>query len=65
MSDLEVIKFYDKRGNNFENNKNLLNDFNIHRLSFIDLDSDRVYIGLLAVCSYIFEWIKQTLVKKA
>ena len=64
MSDLDVIKFYNKRGNDSENNnKNLLNDFNIHRLPFMDLDTNSVYIGLMAVCSNIFEWIKQILVK--
>ena len=64
MSNLEVIKFYNKRGNDSENNnKNLLNDFNIHRLPFMDLDTNTVYIGLMAVCSNIFEWIKQILVK--
>lgn len=64
MSNLEVIKFYNKRGNDSENNnKNLLNDFNIHRLPFMDLDTNTVYMGLMAVCSNIFEWIKLILVK--
>lgn len=64
MSNLEVIKFYNKRGNDSENNnKNLLNDFNIHRLPFMDLDTNTVYIGLMAICSNIFEWIKFILVK--
>lgn len=64
MSDLDVIKFYNQRGNDSENNnKNLLNDFNIHRLPFMDMDTNTVYMGLMAVCSNIFEWIKQVLVK--
>lgn len=64
MSNLDVITFYNKRGNDSENNnKNLLNDFNIHRLPFMDLDTNTVYIGLMAVCSSIFEWIKLILVK--
>lgn len=64
MSNLEVIEFYNKRGNDSENNnKNLLNDFNIHRLPFMDLDTNTVYMGIMAVCSNIFEWIKQILVK--
>lgn len=64
MSNLNVIEFYNKRGNDSENNnKNLLNDFNIHRLPFMDLDTNAVYIGLMAVCSNIFEWIKRILVK--
>lgn len=64
MGDLDVMKFYNKRGNDSENNnKNLLNDFNIHRLPFMDLDTNTVYIGLMAVCSNIFEWIKYILVK--
>jgi hypothetical protein len=62
-SNLEVIIFYNKRGDDSENNnKNLLNDFNIHRLPFMDLDTNTVYIGLMAVCSTIFEWIKMVLV---
>lgn len=65
MSNLEVIKFYNQRGNTSENNnKNLLNDFDIHRLPFMDLDTNTVYIGLMAVCSNIFKWIKMVLVKK-
>jgi hypothetical protein len=64
MSDLDVIKFYNKRGNDSENNnKNLLNDFNIHNLPFMDLDSNTVYIGLMSVCSNIFEWIKLILIQ--
>lgn len=64
MSNLDVIKFYNKRGNDSENNnKNLLNDFNIHRLPFMDMNTNTVYIGLMAVCSNIFEWIKYVLVK--
>src|SRR5699024_6956267 len=64
ISKLNVIKFHNKRGNDSENNnKNLLNDFNIHRLPFMDLDTNTVYIGLMAVCSNIFEWIKYILVK--
>ena len=64
MSNLDVISFYNKRGNDSENNnKNLLNDFNIHRLPFMDLDTNTVYIGLMAICRNIFEWIKQVLVK--
>ncbi len=62
MSNLDIIQFYNKRGDASENNnKNLLNDFNIHRLPFMDLDTNTVYIGLMAVCSNIFEWIKQVL----
>ena len=64
MSNLHVIKFYNKRGNDSENNnKNLINDFNIHRLPFMDMNTNTVYIGLMAVCSNIFEWIKYVLVK--
>lgn len=64
MSNLEVIEFYNERGNASENNnKNLLNDFNINHLPFMDLDTNTVYMGLMAVCSTIFEWIKLILVK--
>lgn len=64
MSDLDVILFYNQRGNDSEsNNKNLLNDFNINNLPFMDLDTNTVYMGLMAVCSNLFEWIKHILVK--
>ncbi len=64
IKNLDLIKFYNKRGNDSENNnKNLLNDFNIHRLPFMDLDTNTVYIGIMVVCSNIFEWIKHILVK--
>jgi hypothetical protein len=60
-SDLDIIKFYNKRGNDSENNnKNLLNDFNIHHLPFMDLDTNTVY---MSVCSNLFEWIKLILIK--
>lgn len=63
MSNLDVILFYNQRGGVSEgNNKNLLNDFNIDRLPFMDLDTNTVYIGLMAACSNIFEWIKVVLV---
>lgn len=63
-SNLEIIKFYNKRGNDSENNnKNLLNDFNIHHLPFMDLDTNTVYMGLMSVCSNLFEWIKLILIK--
>lgn len=64
ISDLGMIEFYNKRGNDSDNNnKNLLNDFNIHRLPFMDLDTNTLYSGLMAVYSNIFEWIKFILVK--
>jgi hypothetical protein len=64
MSDLDVIEFYNKRGNDSENNnKNLLNDFNIHHLPFMDLDTNTVYMGFMSVCSNLFERIKLILTK--
>lgn len=60
----EVIEFYNQRGNDSENNnKNLLNDFNINHLPFMDMDTNSVYIGFMLLCSNIFEWTKTILVK--
>jgi Transposase DDE domain group 1 len=60
----EVIEFYNQRGNDSENNnKNLLNDFNLNHLPFMDMDTNSVYIGLMLICSNLFEWIKTILVK--
>jgi hypothetical protein len=63
-SNLEVILFYNLRGDVSENNnKNLLNDFNMSRLPFMDLDTNTVYMLMMATCSNLFEWIKNVLVE--
>lgn len=63
-SDLEVIQFYNQRGHVSENyNKNLLNDFNIKNLPHMDLDTNTVYMGFMAVSGLLFEWIKKVAVQ--
>jgi hypothetical protein len=63
-SDYEVIHFYNQRGHVSENyNKNLLNDFNIKHLPHMDLDTNTVYMGFMAVSGLLFEWIKKVAVK--
>lgn len=63
-SDEEVIYFYNQRGHVSENyNKNLLNDFNIKHLPHMDLDTNTVYMGFMAVSGLLFEWIKKVAVK--
>lgn len=63
-SEQEVIQFYNQRGNVSENyNKNLLNDFNIKHLPHMDLDTNTVYIGFMAVSGILFEWIKKVAIQ--
>jgi hypothetical protein len=64
MNDLGVIQFYNQRGHVSENyNKNLLNDFNIKHLPFMDLDTNTVFMGFMAACGILFEWLKSIMVK--
>ena len=59
----EVILFYNQRGNDSENNnKNLLNDFNLNRLPFMDMDTNTAYMGLMALCNVLFGYAKKILV---
>lgn len=62
-SEKEVIEFYNKRGDAENSNRYMLNDFNLHHLPFMDMDTNTVYMYLMAMCSTIFEWIKTILVK--
>ena len=63
MSELEVIKFYNQRGDVSENyNKNLLNDFNLNHLPFMDMNTNTVYMGFVTISGILFEWIKKILV---
>jgi len=63
-SEQEVIQFYNQRGHVSENhNKNLLNDFNIKHLPHMDLDTNTVYMGFMAVSGLLFEWIKKITVQ--
>lgn len=63
LSDLEIITFYNQRGDAENSNKFLIRDFNLKHLPFMDLDSNTVYMYLMAMCSILFEWVKLILVK--
>lgn len=60
----EVIYFYNQRGHVSENyNKNLLNDFNMKHLPHMDLDTNTVYMGFMALSGLLFEWIKKVAIE--
>jgi hypothetical protein len=62
-SEKEVIEFYNQRGDAENSNRYMLGDFNLHHLPFPDMDTNTVYMYLMAMCSTLFEWIKTVLVK--
>jgi len=59
----EVIAFYNQRGDAENSNRYMLNDFNLHHLPFPDIDTNTVYMYLMAMCAILFEWVKTVLVK--
>jgi hypothetical protein len=59
----EVIEFYNNRGDAENSNRYLLSDFNLHHLPFPDMDTNTVFMYLMAMSSILFEWIKVVLVK--
>jgi len=61
MSEREIIEFYNGRGDSEKSNSYLLNDFNLHHLPFPDMDTNTVYMYLMAMCATLFEWIKTIL----
>jgi hypothetical protein len=62
MSEQGVIEFYNQRGDSEKSNCYLLNDFNLNHLPFPDLDTNTVYMYLMAMCNTLFEWVKTILV---
>ena len=62
-SNKEIIEFYNGRGDAENSNRYLLNDFNLHHLPFPDMDMNTVFMCLMAMCSVLFEWTKDILVK--
>lgn len=58
-----VIGFYNQRGDAENSNRFMLNDFNLHHLPFPDMDTNTVYMYLMAMCAILFEWMKIVLVK--
>jgi len=63
LSNQEIIEFYNERGDSENSNRYLLNDFNLHHLPFPDMDTNTVYMYLMALCSILFDWTKLILVK--
>ena len=62
MSEKEVIEFYNQRGDAENSNRYMLNDFNLHHLPFMDMDTNTVYMYFMAMCATLFEWMKNVLV---
>ena len=63
ITEKEVIEFYNQRGDAENSNRYLLNDFNLHHLPFMDMDTNTVYMYFMAMCATLFEWMKNVLVK--
>lgn len=63
MTEEEVIGFYNQRGDAENSNRYMLNDFNLHNLPFMDMDTNTVYMYFMAMCATLFEWVKCVLVK--
>lgn len=59
----EVIEFYNDRGDAENSNRYFLNDFNAHHMPFLEMDTNTVYLYLMAMSSILFEWIKLILIK--
>lgn len=59
----QVIEFYNGRGDAENSNRYMLGDFNLRHLPFPDMDTNTVYMYLMAMCSTLFEWVKTVLVK--
>jgi len=62
MCEKGVIEFYNQRGDSEKSNCYLLNDFNLNHLPFMDMDTNTVYMYLMAMCATLFEWVKRVLV---
>jgi len=63
QTEKEVIEFYNLRGDAENSNRYILNDFNLHHLPFPDMNTNTVYMYLMAMCATLFEWVKTVLVK--
>jgi len=61
-SEQTVIQFYNDRGDSENSNRFLLNDFNLHHLPFLDMNTNTVYMYLMAMCATLFEWVKEILI---
>ena len=51
MSEQFAIEFYNQRGDAENSNRYLLNDFNFNHLPFPDMDTNTVYMYLMAICA--------------
>lgn len=63
QSETEVITFYNQRGDSENTNRYMLNDFNLNSLPFMDMDTNTVYMYMMAYAAILFEWSKSILVK--
>ena len=62
LSNQGIMKFYNQRGDAENSNRYLLNDFNLHHLPFPDMNTNTVYMYLMAMSSILFDWTKFILV---
>lgn len=62
LSNQGVIEFYNQRGDAENSNRYILNDFNLHHLPFPDMNTNTVYMYLMAMSSILFDWTKIILV---
>ena len=61
-SETDVIQFYNQRGDSENTNRYMLNDFNLNSLPFMDMDTNTVYMYMMAYAAILFEWSKSILV---
>lgn len=62
-SETEVIQFYNQRGDSENTNRYMLNEFNLNSLPFMDMNTNTVYMYMMAYAAILFEWSKSILVK--
>ena len=62
QSEKEVIQFYNQRGDSENTNRYMLNDFNLNSLPFMDMDTNTVYMYMMAYAAILFEWSKSILI---
>lgn len=64
MSELEIIRFYNQRGEIERNFDDLKNNFNWHRLPFSFLNENTVFMILSAITSIIYQYLIRKFSKK-
>lgn len=57
ISDLDVVRLYDQRGDSENNFRDLLNDFNWKRVPFSDMNANLVFMYVSAMAKCLYEYI--------